>query len=274
MANVASGVALSFGLITASVSIQAALEAKAKTGNVMVCDTGHPPHQIRAPRVCDECNGEVPYQQLKKARPVDGGLVVLEREEIEQASVDATKFKKKAGVTAHPVEQVQVHTATGEKMYYLTPDKGHEDGYTTLLALVLNHPELAFVTQWTPRTALGQFQLIVHDGVLAFQERTESAGSVRPAPVLDLTVNDALVGLAEQVLAMPASVSDYDPATYRDGYEDRLAAIIAGKEVVAATTTSATPIAPASDLMEKLRAQVAAAAPAPKRRATRKKVAA
>lgn len=273
MANVASNVALSFGLITASVSVQAALDPKTKTGNVMVCDAGHEPLQIRQPRVCDQC-GEVPFQQLKKARPVDGGLVLLEKEDLAEAASDATAFKKRAGVTAHPAEQVQIQTSTGEKLYYLVPDKGHEQAYSTLRALVRNHPELAFVTQWTPRSALGQFQLIVHDDVLAFQERTEAGANLRPAPVVSAEENEALVGLAEQVLSLPGSVSEYDPATYRDHFEERIAALISTKDVVAAGKTETSSVAAPADLMAKLAAQVEAAKaakkPAAKPRARRK----
>lgn len=250
--NVATGVALSLGLITASVSVQSARPPKTRgTGNVMVCDAGHDAAQITQPPTCPDC-GPVPYQQLKKARPVDGGLVVLEAEEISEAAVDVLKYKKRAAVTAHPAEQVEALTAAGEKFYYLLPDAGHEAAYGTLLALVVNHPELAFVTQWTPRSAMGQFRLMQYEGALCFQERTNGSG-LRDAPSLDLEVNAQLVAMAEQVLKL--TTAPYDPETYRDTYEERIAAIVAGKTPVAATKESTSAL-PVDDLMERLRAQL------------------
>ncbi len=265
---VAKGVALTFGLISASVRMSAALEGKAAgTSNVLVCTTGHDAKQISQPRMCPEC-GEVPYQQLKKARPVEGGLVVLEREEIEAAQADATKFKSKAAVTAHPAEQVDLLSGVGEKLYYLSPEPGNEQQYTTILALVAAHRELAFMTQWTPRTALAQFQVRAVQGVLALQERT-AGGSMREVPDIQLEENEQLIGLAEQVLALPSSVCDYDPATYASHFEERIAEIVAGKTVVPVDNAPVIEAVPVTDLMAALRKQVASN----KRKRTKKEAA-
>jgi non-homologous end joining protein Ku len=272
--NVASGVALQFGLISAAVSMTSALDKVASSGNVMVCDNGHPAQQIRSPKWCDACDGEVPFQQLKKARPVEGGLAVLEASDLAEVNADAQAFKKSVQVSAHPAEQVEVRTSVGEKMYFLTPDKGHEAGYAAVLGLVSNHPELAFMTQWTPRTAAAQFQVRAYDGVLVLQERTR-AGTVRSAPDVTLGDNEALVAMAEQFLAMPGLVTDYDPETYADKSQERLAAILATKEVVpTADATTVTPVV-VDDLMAKLAAHLSQAAakedkPAPKKARAKK----
>lgn len=260
--SIASGVALQFGLISASVSMTSALDkAAATSGNVQVCDAGHDARRISQPKVCPEC-GEVPFQQLKKARPVEGGLVVLEEEDLVELSKDAERFKKAASVSAHPAEQVEVLTTAGEKMYFLTPDKGHEAGYAALLGLVDAHPDLAFMTQWTPRSASAQFRLRSYKGALVFQERTR-AGTVRDAPDVTLGDNSALIAMAEQFLAMPGLIVDYDPETYADKTEERLAAILATKEVVAVAGEQVSTVTPEAvdDLMAKLQAHLAAAAP-------------
>lgn len=270
---VAKGVALSLGLLTASVKLSAAVASKPRSeANVMVCDTGHAARQIRAPRVCDECGGEVPFQQLKKARPVEGGLVVLDDEDLAELKKDAERFKARASITAHPAEQVALLTGVGDKMYFLHPERGHEAAYATFLALVEAHPELAFVTQWTPRSAVAHFQVFARDGVLMFQERTR-AGTLREAPELDLEVDTELVSLAEQMLER--AVSDYDPATYADSAAEKIAAIVATKEVVPVAAEE-TPAAAATvvDLKAALREQLRGSkkkAPA-KKAAARKKV--
>jgi non-homologous end joining protein Ku len=257
--NVASGVALSFGLIATSVDLTSALDRISGTGNVLVCDAGHDPRRITMAKSCPEC-GEVPAQQLKHARPVEGGLVLLTDEDLAEASADAAGFKKVASVTAHPAPQVEVLTSVGEKMYFLVPQRGHEAPFAALLALVDAHPELAFMTQWTPRSAASQFRLRSFGGTLVFQERTRT-GQVREAPVLNLGDNAPLVALAEQFLAMPGMVSDYDPATYADTFRAKLDAIVASKDVIPTSegaATAAVPVAGVTDLMAKLAQHVAA----------------
>jgi|GEM_PF-6795574 len=255
--SVASGVALNFGLISASVSMFSAVESRPKSAtNVTVCDTGHEAVQIRQPRVCPHC-GEVPYQQLKKARPVDGGLVVLNEEDEKVLTEVSAEFKKRANVLAHPAEQVEVLTGVGEKTYFLVPEKGHETTYATLLALVRSHPETAFMARWTPRSALGQFRLRAVGQVLVFQERT-GGSTLREAPELELTENPEMVSLAEQILAMPSSVTDYDPSSYLDDTDARMAERLKGREVVARADDVALPTSDVDDLLAKLRAVVAA----------------
>lgn len=256
--SIASGVALNFGLISTAVSMFSAVDKSTGSGNVLVCDGNgnHDATRIRQPHTCASC-GEVPSQQLKKARPVEGGLVILTEEDLSVLNETAVQFKKKASVTAHPAAQVEVLTGVGEKMYYLTPEKGHEATYTTLMALVHAHPELAFMTQWTPRSAVSQFQLRAFNGVLIFQERLR-AGQVRETPEVPLDHNEELIGLAEAVLAMSTSVSDYDPQTYADKSAETLAVLLAGREVIATDDAEvAAPAVPVDDLMERLRAAVA-----------------
>jgi non-homologous end joining protein Ku len=279
MNAIAKGVSLNLGgLLISSVTVNSALEPKVASGNVRVCDAGHPPTQVRAPNVCSECArihdsfGEVPFQQLKIARPIDGGLVVLEKDELAEAKVDAEAFKKDAQVTAHPAEQVTMLTSTGDKMYFLSPDvdaktkrpsTANANAYSALQSLVANHPELAFMTRWTPRTAMAQFQLVAYEGVLVLQERVEGS-NIRVAPVLDLESSEAINGVAEQILLMPglpSSVTDYDPVKYRDTSEERIAELIASKDVVpTGSLASVTSIkAGSDDLLTRLTAQLAAA---------------
>lgn len=266
--NVAKGVALTLGVISASVSMQSGSIAKAKTGNVMVCDTGHEATQINQQIYCPGCEAVIAYQQQKKARPVDGGLVVLEAEDLAAVAVDATKHKKTASMTAHPVGEVELSTSTGDKFYFMLPDAGHETSYAALLALVTSHPELAFMALWTPRSALGQYRVVAHQGVLCLQERVAGSG-LRPAPDLEVTFDKTLSTLAEQMLVHVTA--PYDPASYADSHEERLAEILATKEVVpVAAKTSSAAIPAQVDLVDQLQAFLAEQKPAPKKRAPRK----
>lgn len=271
MAAVAKGVALRLGVITTSVSMHSAVESKKKaSGNVMVCDTGHTAERISQQYFCPGCNDTVPYQQLKKAAQVDGGLAVLEAEDLAEAAVDVDKHKKEASVTAHPAEQVELLTSSGEKAYHLIPDPGHETAYATLLSLVARHPEMAFMTLWAARSALAQYRLVAHEGVLLLQERVAGSG-MRPTPPLLLNFDSGLDELAEALLTQVSA--EYDPKAYEDTHAVRLAKIVATKEVVPVASAKAAPsaVAPqgAVDLMAALQAAVAPK-PAAKARAPRK----
>ena len=268
MAAVAKGVALSLGLVTASVSVHSAIESS-KTGNKNCC-AGSPlaPHDltpISQVNRCGTCNSDVSYVDIVKAHPVGDGFVRIEAEEITEAKQDATALKKIAALTPHSAAEVEVATVNGDKAYYLTPDLGHETTYAIIRSLVVTHPELAFVCQWTPRTNASMFRLQHRDGTLMLTERIRPQG-VKPAPVVVADAPEAMLAMGEQVLLLPGVITDFDPATYVDSYEERLAAIIATKQVVASggQVTAAAPAMPAGqqNAMLALQAMLAAAAPA------------
>lgn len=270
--SVAKGVALRLGVIVASVSMQSAVDSKKKaSGNVLVCDTGHPAERPSQQMFCPGCSEVVPYQQLKKAAQVDGGLVVLEAEDLAEASVDIVKHKKEASVTAHPAEQVELLTSTGDKAYHLLPEDGHRTAYATMLSLVMRHPEMAFMTLWAARSAIAQYRLVAHEGVLVLQERVAGSG-MRETPPLLLDFNTQLDELAESLLVQVTA--DYDPKSYEDTYASKLAEIVATKEVVpvasAKASTSSVAAMDGADLMAVLMAAVEPK-PAAKKRAPRKK---
>lgn len=208
----------------------------------------------------------MPYGDIVKAHPVGDGFVRIEADEITDAKQDATALKKVAALTPHSAAEVEIATVSGDKSYYLTPDLGHETTYAIIRALVVNHPELAFVCQWTPRSNASMFRLQHRDGTLLLTERVRPQG-VKPAPVVTATAPEAMLAMGEQVLLLPGVITDFDPATYADSYEQRLAAIIATKQIVAAggTTVATAPALPVgqANAMAALQAMLAAATPAP-----------
>ena len=279
MAAVAKAVALNLGLVSCSVAVHGALEPAPK--NVTVC-TGidgaeHDPTRIHMKRFCAQC-GEVPYDQIRKAREVPDGLVLLTDEDLEEVKADATAFKARMDLTPHPVEQVEVGTAPGDKAYYLVPNAGGEGVYAVFTRLVENHPELAFLTRFTPRSNMGVFQLRVHDGALFLQERIQG-DKIKPAPAFTLPdAEQQWLTMAEQVLTLPGIVSDFDLATYRNTAEDKLREIVSARTAVQEAVTaleggsSPTP----TDPMAALQAMLDAAkdqAKTPRKRAAKKAVA-
>lgn len=278
MAALKKGVAFSVGLVTVSCSINGATEKAA--GNVTVCcgtdpAKPHDPQRISQVRRCADC-GDVPYTALKKAREVPTGLVLLEDDEIVEAKGDAEKYKTQVALTPHPAATVYARTAPGEKAYYVTPDPGHEVAYDVLRTMIGNHPELAFVGQWTPRSNAGQFRVTVREGCLMMTELVREQ-QVKTPPVVTAEAPEAMRAMAEQVLLLPDVVQDYDPDTYADRYEERIQALLATKQVVSAggtaTPTPSAPSIPASQqaAMDALSAMLAAAAPAPAKAKTPRK---
>lgn len=275
MAALKKGVAFSVGLVTANCSINGAVEKAA--GNVTVCcgddANPHDPQRISQVRRCADC-GDVAYTQLKKAREVGDGLVLLEAEEIIEAKSDAEAFKTRAAMTPHPASEVYALTAPGEKVYYVTPDPGNEVPYDILRTMIGNHPELAFVCQWTARSNASLFRVTLHKGVLCMTELVRPQ-SLKPVPQIEVEAPEAMKVMAEQVLQLPNVVTDFDPDSYADTYEDRIQALLATKQVLSAGGTAPTstqaPSVPASQqaAMDALAAMLAAAPPAKK--STRKK---
>lgn len=263
--TVASGVTMSLGLLTCMVSMTSAVEAKVSNTNVCIGnDTAeHDITKIQSRNYCSTC-GEVAYTDIKKARAVGDGYVLLSSEELAEATADATRFKKQAALTAHPAEDVDLLTVNGDKLYYLTPSAGSEPVYAVLYALVEGHPELAFATQWTPRSKAGLFALKAFNGVLCLQERVRTEG-IRQAPVVSTEAPDAMLALAEQFITLTGLVQKFDPATYADTFEDRIAEIVASKTpttIVIPGVEATTPVV-GTDAMAALQAMIDQAKPKP-----------
>jgi non-homologous end joining protein Ku len=281
MSALKKGVAFSVGLITVACSINGAVEKAA--GNVTVCcgtdptKPDHDPIRISQVKRCTDC-GDVPFDKIRKAREVGDGLVLITDDDITDAKGNADAYKTACALTPHPAATVYARTAPGEKAYYVTPDPGHEVAYDVLRTMIGSHPELAFVGQWTPRSNASQFRVIVRDGCLMMTELVREQ-AIKSAPVVTAEAPEAMLAMAELVLALPNVVTDYDPETYADHYEDNIQALLATKQVVSAggtaTTTATTPSIPASQqaAMAALEAMLAAAAPpAPKKRVVKVKV--
>lgn len=277
MGTVRRNVALSFGLLTATVNVVSALQPKPR--NVTVC-TGasgkpeHDPVRIRQKNTCAEC-GDIEYHEIKKAREVPDGLVLLTDEDRAELATTNDEFKLAVKMTPHPVEAVEQNTAPGEKAYFLECVPGHEQSFTVIKHLIESHPDLAFMLKYTPRTSMGVFRVLVRDGALLLQERI-AGDKYGDAPTMNpIAVPDALLQMGEQVLMLPGVIVDFDLDGYRDSTEDRIAEIIASRtpqsEIVAEGGKSTTP-APVKNALSALEAMLAASAPAkPAKKAAAKK---
>lgn len=269
---IGSGVALNIGVISTSVKLYSAVDKREEKSNITICHTDHEPIRINQVTKCAKC-GEIPLAQTSKAREVEGGVVILPKETLAENKEIVAPFKKRADIGAHPREQIETLTAVGDKAYFLTPEKGHEVTYATILALVESNPELAFVAQWAPASAISQFQLRVWDGVLMFQERTR-AGSLREAPQVEGSASPEVLKLAGMMLEQVTS--DFDPKNYTDPAREALDEFVAKATPVpllGQDTGVVTPAITEEELLASLRKSAGKAAPTPRKRAPAKRAA-
>jgi len=280
MGTIRKNVAVSFGLLTATVNVLSAITPKPR--NVTVCTgaggkPGHAPARIRQSTNCPEC-GPIEYHEIKKAREVPEGLVLLTDEDRADLAVTNDEFKLSVKMTPHPADAVDLNTAPGEKAYYLECVPGHEQSFTVLKHLIATHPELAFMLRYTPRSNMGVYRVMVKDDALLLQERIAGDKYSDPPAMNPIEVPEALLGMGEQVLMLPGVIVDFDLDGYRDATEDKIAAIIASRTpetamVSADGTTKTTPKSAVNALsaLEEMLANAAPAKPAAKKRAPAKK---
>lgn len=230
-----TGIVLKMGAVMAQVDVNSGVEKEAALKTVCVgmdAASAHVPTPIRQRTSCPECNN-FEYATFKKAR-VEGrnSYVVIEQEEVAQTRADAVGMTKEIiELSAHPVEEVREQTVQGDgSVYYLTPAKAALAPLLDLLRdTMFRHPELAFMGLWTPssRPNLYEFKLFGNTLVMEGRARTESLKIVQQ-PVGDV----AEVVQAQMDALLPTMTVPFDPATYADTYQTKLAELVAARQAV------------------------------------------
>jgi DNA end-binding protein Ku len=172
-----------------------------------------------------ETEQPVPSEDTKKAVAVDRGVYVLLTDE-EQAAL-APKPSRLISV-----EQVVAAGAVDERWfdrpYYLGPD-GDDEGYFAL-AEALKAREVVGVAHWVLRNkryvgalqASGGYLLL---DTLRYAQEIVAVGAV--APSANRAPDKREIALAEQLIG--ALEDRFDPAEFRDEYQDQLRGMIAAK---------------------------------------------
>jgi DNA end-binding protein Ku len=278
MASVAKGVALSVGLIGVTIRVESAVNKAESFTTLCVGQSGkaHDPTPIKMPRKCESCGEIADYSTLAKGRKSSDGYVVVTADEVAALKVDDERYKKSISLVPHPADEVYGATAQGDKLYQLHPD-GDADRYALIGRLIDAHPEFAFLTLYTVRSRASLYVARVKDGVVLLEERVRHE-NLKPLPQLDGAVNEALLGMAEQLLGTMAT--PFDPESYADGYQRALDELIASRDAVAAGASpelaTVTPLHQSDDeLMAKLAALATGGTKAaPRKRAAKKSTAA
>jgi non-homologous end joining protein Ku len=273
-----TGIVLKMGAVMAQVDINSGVEKEEALKTVCVgTATPHPPTPIRQSVACPDCGNGL-RDTYKKAR-VEGrsSFVLVEQTEVAETKANAVGMTKEIiELSAHPIEEVREQTIQGDgSVYYLTPSKPALAPLLDLLRDTLyRHPELAFMGLWTPssRPNLYEIKLFGNTLVMETRARTETLKIIQQ-PAGDV----AEVVQAQMDALLPTMTTVFDPATYADTYQEKLAALVAAREAVdgvaptKSTGATVTALPGAVDLSALLQGALdSAGVKAPAKKATRK----
>lgn len=248
---------IDFGLMSLACRRESAVQAKTELKNLCVGQEGyeaHPPTPLKQdPSYCPGCGPILDRGALVKGHGSGESWTIVSAED--QAALAEVKFtgsnSTSLSLVVHPAGEFLGATETGEAVYYVWPEESSADHYALLAKVIEAHPELAFAGLFSLSTG-GENKLWLvraREGVLILEQRTREQ-SLKPAPEVTGTVNDALLGMVEATL--DKFVVPYDATAYEDAYETAVKAAVAS----GVTSDGATPVAKSSDedLMAKLSA--------------------
>jgi len=251
---IASGT-ISFGLVSVPVRLYSATKSKNVSFNLLHAKDKS---RLKQQYICQTCGEVVERSAMSKGYEVAKGQYVQFSEE-ELHSLDVKTDQ--AIEIAEFVPIAQIDPIYFEKSYLLGPDKGGQKAYR-LLCEAMEKAGQGAVAKYATR---GKEQLVVlrqaRGGLL--MHALFYADEVRDFADVDLgealTLKPAEIDLAVQLIGQLASPS-FAPEKYEDEYRRSLMTMIeqkaAGEEL--ATSTEQAPRAQIIDLMEALKASIAA----------------
>jgi DNA end-binding protein Ku len=265
--------AISFGLVTIPVAVYPATEEKTLRFNQLHDEDGG---RIRYKRVCEKDGEEVPFEHIVKGYEVEKDrYVVLTDEDFDAVPVASSR----AIDIVQFVDFDEIDPVMFKKSYYLVPEETGAKAYSLLREAMKEDDRVGI--------AKVSFRDKEHIAALRFKddsfvlETMFWPDEIREADFggidVHTDVRDQELTMARQLI--DSLTSGWNPDEFADSYREALVQIVEAKlngeeiEVV-----EAEPAAKVVDLMEALKASVAAAKkesePAPKKKAAAKKPAA
>ncbi len=267
--------AISFGLVTIPVSVYPATEEKTLRFNQLHDEDGG---RIRMKRTCSVDGEEVGYEHIVKGYEYEKDrYVILTDDDFEAIPVESSR----AIDIQQFVDLEEIDPMQYKKSYYLVPEETGAKAYA-LLREALNRAGKVGIAKVSFRDKEHLAALRFRDDAFVL-ETMYWPDEIRDA---DFGGVDVSAKVRDNELEMAQTLienltAEWDPAEFKDDYREALLRIVEAKingeeiEVV-----EAEPTAKVVDLMEALKASVAAAkqstkeAPAPKKKAAAKKTAA
>lgn len=258
----ARNITINYGLLSIPCKYEPATVRDEGMKNLCVGQPGHPAHDatpLTMPKTCKSCGEITDFTVIKKGIKQGSTYAVVEQQDVADAKKqNVDLYKHKLDLVPVPAADFLLATSTGKSINYVTPAAGSEDHYALLAKLVEDHPERAFVGQYTPVSRAGLYRLTARGGVLVLEERTREQ-SMKPLPEVGGSVNEPMYDLLEAT--MDKMDQPYDPDTFEDKYALAVAEmainaqdmVAIGKDTSKATTKATVPASDA-DLMAKLQA--------------------
>jgi len=248
---------LSFGLVTIPVGLAVAQDRKDISFRTLHRECGTP---IKQKRWCPVHERELESDEMVKGWEFAKGQFVV----VDDSDLEAVELQRSRSIELlRFVPLAQVDPLYFDRAYYLAPasDPVGRRPYALLLRALEN----------TGMAAIGRFVLWnkdnlclvrTHDDALVLELLYYAEDLRSPAEIVeavaDTEVKDAELTMARQLVE--SLVGDFEPADYRNSYRDELRAMLEAKlQGLEIVKPEPAPEAPVIDLMEALRASVAAA---------------
>ncbi len=255
---------VSFGLVSIPVRLYSATESQAAISFNMLhakCSS-----RLKQQYVCSKDGEIVPREETVRGYEfAKDQYVTFTEDEIKAFSEPPTKLVE----IAQFVPVAKVDPIYFDKAYFLGPDKGGEKAYT-LLARAMKESGRCALAKYAARGK--QYIVLVRpiEGGLVMQQLlyADEVRSISDVPVGDAKVTDPELKLALQLIDQ-ITTEEFKPEAFEDEVRKRMQAAIdqkvAGQEITALPTEA--PRAQIVDLMEALKASLAAKGQSEERRA-------
>ena len=242
---------IAFGLVYIPVKLEKCVKANEIAFNQLDRKTMSRIQYVKSCRACD--GAAVDNKDIVKGyRYGDGQYVIFE-----DADFERLKTKKDKSITITEfVALDEIDPVYYDTAYYVIPTGG-EKAFSLLKHTLEKEDKVGIA-----KSVLGQKETLialrVRNGAMILNS-LHFYGEIRknPAHGFDGTLSDAEIGMAK--LLVDSMAGQFDPARYKDEYSERvleaIEAKIAGKEIVAPKESTAK----MTDLMEALKASIAAA---------------
>jgi DNA end-binding protein Ku len=246
--------AISFGLVTIPVAVYPATEEKTLRFNQLHDEDGG---RIRMKRTCSVDGEEVPYEHIVKGYEYEKDrYVILTDDDFDAVPVESSR----AIDIVQFVELEEIDPMLYKKSYYLVPEETGAKAYA-LLRAAMSRDNKVGVAKVSFRDKEHLAALRFHDDAFVL-ETMYWPDEIREADFggvdVDLKVRDQELQMARQLIEN--LTGEWNPGEFTDEYREGLLKIVEakinGEEIEIA---EAEPTAKVVDLMEALKASVAAA---------------
>lgn len=209
--------------------------------------------RVKYKKYCPSCNKEVKPDEIIKGYEYEADkYVIMTEEELE-------KIKTKKDKTIHIIQFVklsEIDQIFYERNYYAIPEAGAEKAFELLRSAMLKEQKVALA-----KTVIGTKENLIvlypmEDGIIAKTLFYADEIVTVPKQVTKVDLNDAEITMAKTLIE--TMTGPFDPAVYKDEYQERLRDAILqkvhGEDITVADTSTPGNVI---DLMEALQRTLA-----------------